>query len=90
MAKKRRRFTPEFRAAVVRRVREGEAVSDIGRDTDLSRQTIHRWLKAAGAEAPRAKADRGEVQRMRRRLRELEMENEILKKAEAFFAKRRT
>jgi transposase len=89
--RRRRRFTPEFKAAIVRRVRDGEAVSDVGRESELPRQTIYRWLEAAGVSAdPKAKSDRTELQRMRRRLRELEMENEILKKAEAFFAKRRT
>jgi transposase len=66
-------------------------VSDVGREAELPRQTIYRWLEAAGVAAgPNANSDRSELQRMRRRLRELEMENEILKKAEAFFAKRRT
>ncbi len=81
MAKKRRRFTPEFkREAVALVVDQGLSASP----------TISRWVRAAEeAAAPGAlsTAEREELKRLREETKTLRMERDILKKAAAFFAK---
>ena len=92
--RQRRSFTPAFKAETVRLIREGgKTVSEVVRDLDLSATAVRRWLKRAEVDAGRGghgeltTAEREELQRLRRQVKQLEMEREILKKATAFFAK---
>jgi transposase len=91
--RKRRTFTDEFRADVVRVCQEGgRTIAEIAREFDLTDGSVRQWVKRADADAnPQGtgvltSAEREEVSEMRRRLRRLERENEFLKKAAAFFA----
>ena len=86
--------TAEFRAEAVRLVEAGgQSLRQVARDLGLSVETLRRWvLRArtdAGAGPPGALTtdERAELQRLRREVRTLQMEREILKKAAAFFAK---
>jgi transposase len=87
----RRSFTDEFKAETVRFVREsGKSISAAARDLDLSENAVRDWVRRAddsSAGGPLTKAERDEVQRLRREVRVLRMERDILKKATAFFAK---
>ena len=92
--RKRRKFTDEFKREAVRLVQQGDGNdSQVARDLDLSISALRKWVKAAEAEqgkaAPEAlsQAEREELRKLRRRVRTLEEEREILKKAAAFFAK---
>ena len=89
--KKRREFTPEFKAEAVKLVREeGLSRAQVARDLDLSPSMVGRWLEQAEqASAPGALSSevRAELKRLRRENRVLRTEREILKKAAAFFAK---
>ena len=86
--KKRRQFTPEFKAEAVRLVREGLSQAQVGRDLGINPGTLGQWVKLLedlpkGSEA----VDLEEVRRLRKRVAQLEEEREILKKAAAYFAK---
>ena len=92
--KKRRTFTPEFRAEAVRLVREsGRPVGQLARELGLWETVLRRWVHQAGIDAgggpPGAltTAEREELTRLRRENRTLQMERDILKKATAFFAR---
>ena len=89
--KKRREFTPEFKAEAVKLVREeGLSRAQVARDLNLSPSMVGRWLEQAeAASAPGALSivERSELKRLRRENRVLRTEREILKKAAAFFAK---
>ena len=94
MAKKRRKFTPEYKAEVVKLVKDSKkSISSISRDLELTETSIRAWVRQhdidAGNGAPGAltSAERDELVRLRRENRQLTMEREILKKATAFFAK---
>jgi len=94
MAKRKRRsFTAEFKADTVRLVREGgRSIREVARDLDLTETALREWVKQAavdtsqGATGALATAER-EIARLRRDVKRLEMEREILKKATAFFAR---
>jgi transposase len=89
----RRRFTREFEAQAVQRVLEsGKPLSDIAAELDLSPGQLSQWrneqLAAGSAEALAArKAEQAETQRLKREIKRLEEEVEILRKAAAFFAR---
>ncbi len=89
----RRRFTREFKAQAVQRVLEsGKPLSDIAAELGVSPGQLSQWrneqLAAGSAEALAArKAEQAETQRLKRELKRLEEEVEILRKAAAFFAR---
>jgi transposase len=92
--RKRRAFTREFKAETVRLVVDaGRSISDVARDLDLTESALRTWVHQAQVDAGRGKpgelttAEREELQRLRREVKTLRLEREILKKAAAFFAK---
>ena len=95
MAEKRtrRRFTAEFKAqAVTRLLESGKPLSEVATELGLSPGQLSAWrteqLAAGSAEALAArKAEQAETQRLRREVKRLEEEVEILRKAAAFFAR---
>ena len=96
MAKRKRRaFSAEFKAEAVRLCRLGDrTVTQVAKDLDLTETALRDWVKRAPAEASKEASplalsgnERDELNELRKRVRRLEMEREILKKAAAFFAK---
>jgi len=86
----RRRFTREYKAQSVQRLIEsGRPLADIAAELDVSPGQLSQWrneqLAAGSAEALAArKAEQAETQRLRREVKRLEVEVEILRKAAAF------
>ena len=91
MARSRRRtYTPEFKAEAIRMLRTSAAsLLQIARDLGVSPASLRAWSTAATApsQPPLKEGERVELLRLRREVRELRMERDILKKATAFFAK---
>ncbi len=95
MAKRKRRsFTKEFKAQAVRIVREsGKPVGTVARELDLTETALRSWVRQAEVDGGRGPAgaltteERAELGQLRREVRTLRMERDILKKATAFFAK---
>lgn len=89
----RRQFTDEFKAGAVRLVLdEGQTISGVARDLDLTANSLRIWVDRARADRTHGKtglttAEREELQRLRKENRQLRMDREILKKAAAFFVK---
>jgi transposase len=90
MARPRRnRYSAEFKAEAVRLARaSSDPLAKVARDVGVNPETLRLWVQA---ELPTATAvtddERAELRRLRREVRELRMERDILKKATAFFAK---
>ncbi|NJC11410.1 transposase [Micromonospora profundi] len=85
-------FPPELRRDVVAVARKGEApLSQIGRDFGISESCLHRWLKIAdvddGVRPGTTSSESAELRELRKRSKLLEQENEILRRAAAFFAR---
>ena len=86
-------FPPEFRRDVVAVARKGEApLAQIAKDFGISESCLHRWLKTRRHRGRRpARRDRqsesAELRELRKRNRLLEQENEILRRAAAYFAR---
>jgi len=93
----RRRFDDDFKAQVVRLVLdEGKKVSEVARDLDLTESALRGWVERARADRGKGKPgvltseERVELAKLRKEVRELRIERDILKKAAAFFAKETT
>ncbi|GAB4079954.1 hypothetical protein GCM10028783_09020 [Modestobacter muralis] len=93
-------YPAEFRRDVIAVARKGEAsVAQVAKDFGISETCLQRWLKIADREdglAPPTSSDRGgggstddsaELRELRRRNKLLEQENEILRRATAYFAR---
>ena len=92
--RKRRKFSPDFKAEAVRLVEAGDRpLSVVARSLDLDPKSLRQWKEERQAEAspsptgPLTSAEREELVRLRRDNRRLQMERDILKKAAAFFAR---
>ena len=92
--KTRRSFTKEYKAEVVGLIRHsGKTVGAVCRDLGLTETAVRRWVQQGEIDSGRGPAgaltteERAELAELRKRVKTLEMEREILKKATAFFAK---
>ena len=86
-----KKFPPEFKRDVVRVARRGDlSVAEVAADFDISVESVRRWNQADvddGVKDGLTSAEQADAVRMRREIRRLEMENEILRRAAAYFAK---
>lgn len=90
---KRKKYTEEFKKDAVRLMlsRGTQTIASVAAKVGVIQSQLHRWHERYGAEVSGAPAlsqkEREDVERLRRRNRELEQENALLKKAAALFAK---
>jgi transposase len=93
MPRLRRFFPPECKAEVVELIRStGKSVGQVARELDLTETAVRQWVRQADLDAGHrhdglTTAEREELGRLRREVRELREEREILRKAAVFFAR---
>ncbi len=94
MAKKpKNKYDDNFRREAIRLLesRGDRTVEDVAASLGVSISMLYRWKGKFGSDATEGGVEdtgsAAELSRLRRRVRELEMEREVLKKATAFFAK---
>ena len=83
---------PEFRVRAVELARERvKPVAELARDLGISESCLRNWIAKSDIEEGRREgvtaADRAEMVALRRKVRTLEMENEVLRRAAAYFAR---
>ena len=90
--KGRIRYAPEFRRQMVELVRAGRTPEELAREFEPTANTIRKWVEQLDQDE-RLRADgltseeRTELRQLRRKVKQLELEREILGKAAAWFAR---
>jgi transposase len=93
MARKHpRSYPPDFRQKVVELARSGRLPDDLAAEFRLARQTVRNWIKQTDLDTGRrtdglTSEERAELFRLRREVKQLKIEREILSKAAAWFAR---
>jgi transposase len=92
--KKRRSFTAEYKAEIVRVVRtSGKSPEQVAREYELTESAVRNWVDRARIDerkdpnGPLTTEERAELTRLRREMKTVTMERDFLRKAAAFFAR---
>jgi len=87
----RRRFTNEFKLEAVKLAEKGEVpVAQVARDLGLHETVLRRWMQLYGARADGGRLtpeEHEELIRLRREVKRVTLERDILKKAVGIFSK---
>jgi transposase len=88
----RRRYDEEFKKEVLRMLESGRGVTSVAKALGIGENLVFRWRRAASKESAgesggTAAVYDGEKALMQKRIKELEMERDILKKALAIFSR---
>ncbi len=92
MPRSRPPYPPEFRQQIVDLHRAGRTFAELADEFEPSEQTIRAWVAHARPSSGTAAAgtaldEREELRRLRKEVKQLRMEREILSKAAAWFAR---
>ena len=92
MARKHPPYTPEFRRQMIELVRSGRSPESLAKEFEPTAQAIRNWVAQAERDAGRrddgsTTEERDEINRLRREVRQLKLERDILSKAAAWFAR---
>ena len=83
------KYDDEFKRNAVRLVLDGQSVRSVSQELGVNESQIHKWRRAAlpNGDGVQSGTELAETAVLKKRIRELEMENEILKKAALIFGR---
>ena len=84
-----KKYDDEFKRNALQKVFDGQSVRSVAEELGVNESLIHKWKRAAktlGDEASSGK-EVSEIEALKKRNRELEQENKILKKAALIFGR---
>lgn len=93
MKKTRKKYTLGFKTLAASMSIHCGKVLDVARELNISKNTLQHWKKLykegkfSSKKNPSSDFDKNELLRMRRQIKELQMECAILKKAQSIFSK---
>ena len=79
-----RKYDDEFKQNAVKKILDGQSVASLSRELGVAESLLHKWKQTKISSASNAER---EVIELRKRLREVEMERDILKKAALIFGR---
>jgi transposase len=80
----RRKYDEEFKRQALTMIRHGQSVRSVAQALGISENLLHQWKRAARADQSDAEL---EIEQLRQRLKQVEMERDILKKALSIFSR---
>jgi len=83
------KYDDEFKRQTVQKVLDGQSVRSVSRELGVTESQIHKWRRAVlnNGDGKHSGAELTDSAALKKRIRELEMENEILKKAALIFGR---
>jgi transposase len=92
MPKSKPPYPESFRREAVELVRQGRGIPDVAESLGVSAQSLRNWVKQGQLDRRErddglTSAEREELRDLRRRMKRLEQERDILKRATALFAR---
>lgn len=88
MAKNQKSYTPEFKQQIVDlHCKAGKGVTELSNEYGIPKGTVSTWIKNLSPVQVSETISVKEYRALQKKMKELEIENEILKKATAIFAK---
>ena len=82
-----KKYYEEFKRNAVKKVLDVQSVRSVSQELGINESQIHKWKRAASANGKQSGAEIAEIDALKKRNRELEMEVEILKKAALIFGR---
>ena len=79
-----RKYDDEFKREAVKKIHDGQSVASVSRELGVSESLLHNWRRQAIETSSDAEK---ELIALRKKLREVEMERDILKKAALIFGR---
>lgn len=79
-----KKYDDEFKQSAVKKILDGQSVASVSRELGVAESILHKWKKS---KLTTASDSEREVLELRRKLREVEMERDILKKAALIFGR---
>ncbi len=95
MAEKRRSYDKEFKISAVKMIlEEGISTAEVSRDLGVNKNSLYKWKREYLSDQQQAfpgkgrmKPEEEEISKLRKQVKRLEMERDILKKAIGYFTK---
>ncbi len=82
----RRKYDEGFKSEALRMVNGGRSVPDVARSLGMSENLLYKW-RTESSYSPEESGRDAELEQLRKQLRQVEMERDILKKALAIFGR---
>ncbi len=79
-----KKYDDEFKQNAVKKILDGQSVASVARELGITEGVLHKWKRVRLASASDAER---EVIELKKKLREVEMERDILKKAALIFGR---
>jgi len=79
-----RKYDDEYKQVAVRKIHDGQSVASVSRELGVAESLLHNWKRQVIVTSSDAAQ---EVLTLRKKLREAEMERDILKKAALIFGR---
>lgn len=85
----RRRYDAEFKTKALELLSDGRSVGSVAKSLGISQGVLYNWKSQANKKnkSPDAESSALEVKQLKKRLKELELERDILKKALSIFSR---
>lgn len=89
MAKTYKNYDEDFKKTIVRLYESGKKITDLSREYGLGRTNIRNWINKYQTitTSTGVVTNNGEILKLKKELQQVQLENEILKKAVAIFSK---
>jgi len=86
--RKRRHYDSEFKANILKMHRDGRSIGSLSEVFGINENLIYRWRNDANKAVPTTECvDLKELKQLRKQLKEVETERDILKKALSIFSR---